>query len=155
MSKVDQNYRILAHKILETDEYAGIDSQGREVPTAHQMAAEKLRLMRRSIGIFSPKELDDHEAREMQILGQAMSQMVWLDVASDNPAFILGYTQGEGVIEELGGRTLDKFDGAVIYKVEVNDDSPSTQVVRLDTPARLSDFATAAVAELYRRGILV
>jgi hypothetical protein len=111
--------------------------------------------MRTSIGIFCPAELDASESRELQILGQAMSQMAWLSCATECKPFILGYTQGEGGIDELRGRTWAQFDGAILYRQTDSDDSAHTKIVRLENRAQLKTFTTGTITELYRRGILV
>jgi hypothetical protein len=119
------------------------------------MAAENKKRTRSSIGIFFPAELDDSESEEARILGNTISQMPWLKWATDCPAVRLGVTQGEGEIEELGGRTIGQFDGAVLYRQPGNDDPDHTKMVRLEDLPQLKAFTTAAISELYRRGILV
>ena len=111
--------------------------------------------MRTSIGIFCPAELDASESEELQILGQAMSQMMWLTVATDSDPVRRGFTQGEGVIEELRGRTIGQFDGVVLYRQTAYDDPAHTKMVRLEDYAQLKAFVTGTITELYRRGILV
>lgn len=110
--------------------------------------------MRTSIGIFCPQVLDASESRELQILGQAMSQMAWLKLSSDNKAFALGVTQGEGGRDELRGRTPRQFDGAILYR-QTSDEEAHTKIVRLEDFAQLKVFVTSTITELYRRGILV
>jgi len=134
--------------------YTGIDQQGQAVPTAHQMEVERLANMRTSIGIFFPAVLDDSETREAEILGQALSQMSWLNLYSDNDAVIRGVTQGEGVIDKLGSRDMGTFDGAILYR-QTCDEQAHTKIVRLEDGAQLKAFTTGTITELYRRGILV
>jgi hypothetical protein len=141
--------------ILDGVSYTGIDQHGQVVPTANQMEQERLKRTRTSIGIFCPAELDASESRELQILGQAMSQMVWLTCATTCEPFILGYTQGEGVIDELRGRDVGDFDGAILYRQTGIDDPAHTKMVRLEDTPQLQTFATGTITELYRRGILV
>jgi len=135
--------------------YTGIDQQGQAVPTGHQTEIERLANMRTSIGIFFPAELDASEYREAEILGQALSQMAWLRLYSDSDAVRRGVTQGEGVIEELRGRALGTFDGAILYRQPGSDDPDHTKIVRLEDSAQLKAFTTGTITELYRRGILV
>jgi hypothetical protein len=141
--------------ILTNVEYTGTDQHGQAVPTAAQTAREKQKSTLPSIGIFFPAELDALESEEARILGTAISQMPWLRWYTDSPAVRLGVTQGEGEIEELGGRTIGQFDGAVLYRQTGNDDPAHTKMVRLEDVTQLKTFTTAAITELYRRGILV
>jgi len=135
--------------------YTGIDQHGQAVPTAHQTEVERLANMRTSIGIFCPPVLDDSESRELQILGQAMSQMMWLKVATKCRPFAIGFMQGEGKLDELKGRTWAQFDGAILYRQPGSDDPDHTKIVRLEDSAQLKAFTTGTITELYRRGILV
>lgn len=134
--------------------YTGIDQHGQVVPTAHQTEVERLANMRVSIGIFCPPELDNSESRELQILGQAMSQMAWLKVATECEPFLLGYKQGEGVPDELRGRTWAQFDGVILYR-QTGDEPEHTKIVRIEDGAQLKAWSTGVITELYRRGILV
>lgn len=91
----------------------------------------------------------------MKVLGTVMAQMRWLTLATNDKDVIAGYNEGKGENgAERGSGVETRPHNAICYRSTVPSGSKAVTTVRLSGQDELYRFNAAAVAELYRRGII-
>jgi hypothetical protein len=81
--------------------------------------------------------------------------MRWLTVLTDDKDVIAGYNEGKGERDaERGSGVETRPHNAICYRAAIPPGSKAVNTVRLSGQDELYRFNAAAVAELYRRGII-